>query len=80
MTIEQLRVVHQAVPFHPFTLHLGDGRHLHVPQREFLSHSPSGRTIIVDHDDESFIIVDLLLVTELELSNGKSPGPRRRKN
>jgi hypothetical protein len=80
MTIEQLRVVLQATPFRPFTLHLTDGRHLHVPHREFLAHSPSGRTIIVYHDDDSFSVIDLLLVTELEVSNGKPPGPRRRKH
>jgi hypothetical protein len=67
MTIEQMRAVHQASPFHPFTIHLADGRALQVSHSEFLSHSPSGRTIIVYHADESFSIIDLLLVTELEV-------------
>jgi hypothetical protein len=74
MTIEQLRVVHQAQPFVPFTIHLADGRAVHVPHREFLSHSPSGRTIIVNHADDTFSIIDLLLVTELEVD-----GVRRRR-
>jgi hypothetical protein len=72
MTIEQLRGVYQARPFRPFTIHLADGRALHVPHSEFLSHSPSGRTIIVYHADDSFSIVDLLLVTELEV---RGPAP-----
>ncbi len=80
MTIEQLRAVHQANPFRPFTVHLADGRHLDVPHREFLSHSPSGRTIIVYHHDDSFSIVDLLLVTELEVHNGSRSGARKRKS
>jgi hypothetical protein len=67
MTIEQLRNVHQASPFRPFTLHLADGRQLDVPHRDFLSHSPSGRTVIVYGPDESFSIVDLLLVTRIEV-------------
>jgi len=47
MTIERLRNVHQAQPFYPFTIHLADGRTLLVPDRDFLSHSPSGPTVIV---------------------------------
>lgn len=70
MTFERLRAVHQAQPFQPFTLHLADGRQLHVPHREFLSHSPAGRTVIVHETDESFSIVDLLLVTRLEIHAG----------
>ena len=79
VTIEQLRNVHQASPFQPFTLHLADGRKLHVPHREFLSHSPSGRTVIVYGEGDSFNIVDLLLVTDVEVHAGSRPrrGTRR---
>ena len=69
MTIEQLRAVYQARPFRPFTLHLADGDELHVPHADFLSHSPNGRTLIVYAEDDSFSIVDLLLVTRLEVHN-----------
>jgi len=67
VTIEQLRNVHQARPFRPFTIHMADGRALHVPHDEFLSHSASGRTVIVHQADEKFSIVDLLLVNEVEV-------------
>ncbi len=67
MTIEQLRKVHQAQPFKPFTICMADGTSYHVPHREFLSHSPSGRTVIVFHDDDSASHIDLLLVTELKV-------------
>lgn len=70
MTIEQLRMLHQAQPFRPFTVHLADGRQLRVPHREFLSHSPTGRTVVIHESDESFSIVDLLLVTRLEVHAG----------
>jgi hypothetical protein len=76
MTIEQLCTVHQARPFRPFTIHMADGRALHVPHSEFLSHSVSGRTVIVHHDDEKFSIVDLLLVNEVEVG-GPLPAPAR---
>ncbi len=69
MTIEQLRAVHQAAPFQPFTLHVADGEKLRVPHRELLSHSESGRTVIVHQPNETFSVVDLLLVTRLEVGN-----------
>ncbi|MEO8496457.1 MAG: hypothetical protein ABI614_15420 [Planctomycetota bacterium] len=74
MTIEQLRAVYQSQPFRPFTLHLADGDKLYVPHADFLSHSPQGRTLIVYADDDSFSIVDLLLVTRLEVHNGAVVG------
>ncbi|MEN0109389.1 MAG: hypothetical protein AAF805_01585 [Planctomycetota bacterium] len=39
-----------------------------VPHAEFLSHAGKGRTVVVFSDDESFSIIDLLLVTRLEIS------------
>jgi hypothetical protein len=80
MTIEQLRNVHQARPFRPFILHLADGRQLNVPHSEFLSHSPSGRTVIVHESDESYSIVDLLLVTRIEVHNGAPAEARERED
>jgi hypothetical protein len=80
MTIEQLQSVYQAQPFRPFVLHLADGRQLHVPHREFLSHSPGGRTLIVFEGDESFSIVDLLLVTRIEVQNGAAGKSRKKGN
>ncbi len=71
MTIEQLRNVHRAQPFQPFTIHLADGRRVLIPHPDFLSHSPTGRTIIVYQTNESFSILDLLLVTELEVHTGQ---------
>ncbi len=65
--IEQLRNLYQAQPFQPFVLHLADGREIPVQHREFLAPSPSGRTVIVYQPDDSFNIVDVLLVTALEV-------------
>lgn len=79
MTIEQLQAVHQATPFVPFTIHLADGRALHVPHHDFLLHSPRGRTLFVFSDGEAFSIIDLLLVTALEVGNGQADRRRRAK-
>jgi hypothetical protein len=72
MTVEQLREIWKADPFRPFIIHLADGRNISVNHRDFLMSSPSGRTIIVYQPDDSFNVIDLLLVTDLEVSNGKS--------
>ncbi len=74
MTAEQIKNAREANPFRPFTLMVADGRSHRIPHRDYISVSPSGRTIIVYHTDESFSIVDLLLVTEL-LIDAPSPMP-----
>jgi len=77
MTIEQFRQLWKTEPFRPFTIHLADGRSLPVNHQEFVASSPSGRTVIVYQADDSFNVIDLLLVTDLEVTtNGKT----RRKN
>lgn len=67
MTIEQMRATREANPFRAFTIKLADGQSLRVPHRDYLSMSPSGRTVIVYQPDELFSILDLLLVTELTI-------------
>ena len=67
MTIERLRELYSSQPFRPFVMHLADGRQLLVAHPEFLSFSPSGRTVVVHQPDDSLNIVDLLLVTDIEI-------------
>jgi len=43
-------------------------RQFPIPHPDFLTMSPSGRTAVIFHPDDSASIVDLLLMTELELS------------
>jgi hypothetical protein len=73
MTIEQVRQLYNAAPFRPFIIHLADGRQIPVKHREFMAISPSGRTIVVYQTDDTSNIIDLLLVTDLEVRNGKAP-------
>jgi hypothetical protein len=80
MTIEQLRSLCAARPFRAFIMHLADGRALRVDHPEFIITAPSGRTAVVYQRDDSFNVVDLLLVTDLEVSaNGTGPKGKRRK-
>lgn len=74
MTLSEVRNMYQAEPFRLFVLHLADGRAVPVHHREFLASAPSGRTVIVYQPDDSFNVVDLLLVTDLEVP------PEARKN
>jgi len=77
MTIQQLRQVWKSEPFKPFTIHLADGRDVPVEHQEFLLPSPSGRTVIVYQPDDTFNVIDLLLVADLEVKpngNGRSRG------
>jgi hypothetical protein len=79
MTIEQLKKVHQAVPFRAFVLHMADGRKIPVRHRDFLSHSETGRTVVVHHDGDDFSILDVLMITEIEVANGNGLTSRRRR-
>ena len=72
MTIQQLRDAHRAAPFRPFTIHMADGREFDVPHPDFLSMSPSGRTVIIYHEDDHLSILDLLLMTEIEMKSASS--------
>jgi hypothetical protein len=70
VTVEQLIQMQRAQPFRPYRIHMADGRHLDVEHPDFVARSPSGRTIVVYQQDESFEIVDLLLVSSLQVLNG----------
>lgn len=77
MTTEALSKLHQARPFQPFILRLGDGQALPVNHPEMLAYAPKSRTATVYRSDGSFEIVDLLLVTGLEVFRGGSARRRR---
>ena len=52
---------------------LGDGRAFYVKHRDEVSRSPSGRIMIVHGDDDRFNILDMLLITELEVHAQANP-------
>jgi len=72
MTLEQVRTVHFARPFRPFTIHLADGRKFDVPHPEFLAYSRSGRTLLFVTPEEDLERIDLLLVTSMTELHGSS--------
>jgi hypothetical protein len=80
MTVEQLRSAYNAQPFRPFVIHLADGREVPVRHREFIMTVPSGRTILVCQPDDTVNIIDLLLVTDLEVRPQTNGSSRKRPN
>lgn len=75
MTIETLKKAMTAQPFRAFTLQLASGSAAPVPHPEFLwIHPASPRTVIVGDNDGGVRIIDLLLVEELQFTNGKKRG------
>jgi hypothetical protein len=47
MTTEELHRLHQARPFRPFTIRLGDGQKLPAPHPEMLTYAPRSRVAVV---------------------------------
>lgn len=71
MTVEQFKTTLHLQPFRPFTIRMADGRTFQVSHPDFVAQSPSGRTVIVFQPDESYSVLDLLLMTELQVANGQ---------
>ena len=80
MTIEQIRNLYSAQPFRPFVIHLADGREVPVVHRDFIMAVPSGRTVLVCQPDDTLNIIDLLLVTDVELKRAGNGSGKRRKS
>ena len=73
MTIEQFRRVLHAEPFRRFSMRLADGSRVEVPHPDFVYvHPETPRSIVVAMPDETYLIIDLLLVSAIEVGNGRS--------
>ncbi len=75
MTIEAIKEVVHAEPFRPFKLRLAGGPTIPVAHPDYIAFGPKGRTVVVYREDDSFKILDTLLITEIE-KNGKSSAQR----
>ena len=67
MKIAMLRELHEKRPFVPFIITMADGRKLNVIHNEFLYIFPSGRAAMLTHRDDRFTLIDLLMVTTLDI-------------
>jgi hypothetical protein len=80
MTIERICELLNVQPFRPFVMHLADGNEIPVHHRELIIAAPGGRTLVVVQPDDRMNIVDVLMITNIELKIGRngSSGKRRR--
>jgi len=78
MTVDELREVHQARPFSPFTLELVDGQKIRIRHPELLMFSKTRRAIAVASDTGGFKIIDVFLIQSIDLGDGKAVRKSRR--
>ena len=83
MNIRILRELHEIRPFVPFAITLADGRKLNVVHNEFLSFFPSGRAVMLTHGDDKFTMIDLLMITAVDVdprhrTRKAKPAPKKR--
>ncbi|MCZ7646304.1 MAG: hypothetical protein M5U26_13645 [Planctomycetota bacterium] len=80
MTVERIRQLYNARPFQPFIMHLADGRGIPVEHPEWMHISPNLRTVVVEQRTGTMNVIDLLLVTDLEIRVNGRHGPRKGKS
>ena len=64
MDIQGIREALHRQPFEPFTIRLADGRFLRIPHPDFVAVGP--RRIVVVGEDDSWSIIEPLLIVSLE--------------
>jgi hypothetical protein len=69
VTTDQLRNLLAARPFVPFVIPMADSRDVEVSYPEAIAYG-GGRIAVVVKPDDSFEIIDLLLVPSLEVHPG----------
>ncbi len=68
MTGERFRAASRQQPFRPFTIRMADGRAFDVAHPDVVAQSRSGRTVVVFQSDETYSVLDLLLMHQLQVS------------
>jgi hypothetical protein len=78
MNLDGLRTALRREPFHPFAIRQADGRSLPVRHPEFVAVGP--RLVLVAHEDDSWSIIEPLLIVSLDsLPAGSGGNGKRRK-
>jgi hypothetical protein len=75
MTSEQIINVLRAQPFRPFVMKTTGGREYRIDHPELMLFSRTGRTLSIATPDDTFAILDVLMIESINvLRNGR---PRR---
>ena len=74
MKIEEIRKLLHTQPFRPFLIHVADGGRIPVKHEDFAALAPTGREMIVYQANGDYQVVDVMLVTRLQVltKNGSS--------
>jgi len=67
MKIEEVRNLLHAQPFRPFLIHVADGGRIPVKHEDFVALAPTGREMLVYQPDGTWQVVDVMLVTRLQI-------------
>ena len=78
MKIEKVRQLLHEQPFRPFKIHLADGGRVSVAHEDFVALDPVGREMIMYLPDGSHQIVDVMLVTRLEVKAANGVHSRKK--
>lgn len=78
MHVKELQSIYRSQPFRRFTLHLADGRGIRVEHPELMALSPTGRSAVVYGKDGALEVIDVLLVTGVEISDGRAKARRKK--
>jgi hypothetical protein len=77
MKADEVRNMLHRQSFQPFVIHMADGGRVPVKHMDFVMLAPSGREIIVYQPDNTWQVLDVPLITRLEVS--RRNGARRSK-
>ncbi len=69
MTKDEIRQRLQQRPFQPFKVRLADGQKISVPTGDHAHLHPTGRTLFIHLDRGGTEIIDVALVTSLEVGD-----------
>lgn len=81
MKIDEVRSMLHRHPFQPFLIHVADGGQIPVKHEDFVFLAPTGREVIVYQPNGTWQVLDVPLITRLEVvrRNGARRSKKARK-
>jgi hypothetical protein len=71
MAVSTIREAIASVPFRPFTIRIAAQRSYTIPYPEFVSIGPKKQTLVLWHEDGGASIIDMLMITGIDLSSSQ---------
>ena len=73
MTMQAIKEAAYADPFRPFNLRLAGGPTVKVSHPDYIAFGPKRRTVVVYGSNESFRVISVMLVTEVDIPEANRP-------